>query len=129
MKSKHVLTILITFLLLQGCATYEKVLNTWIGHPIDEFVLKNGTPTSIYTLSNGDKIYEFIKTVKIPYTTYKPVTTYGSLYNYYSGFSSMSSTTYIPHTEYHDYYCHTRLFVDSLTNKIKSWEYRGNWCW
>jgi hypothetical protein len=124
LKELFLLTIFLMVLVLQGCATYRDTLNKWVGHSIDEFILLGGSPTKVYTLSNGDKIFEFNKSEVVEYTITEPVTTYGSV-----GGHPVSSTTYVPKTKYRKIYCNTTLIVDGKTNVIKGWRYEGTNCW
>ena len=57
-----VLSILV--FLLASCATtenYRKILDSWIGHPVDELINAWGYPTGDFEIPKGNKVYRWEK--------------------------------------------------------------------
>ena len=129
---------------ISGCAStenYEKILQSWIGADADRLVSAWGPPDSVYELSGGGKVLQWVNRRTVTtggHTTYQPVTTYnsgttsaygsygGSAYGMYSG----TSTTYVPTTtpvRMYNMRCATRFTVSEY-NIIQSWTWEGNSC-
>ena len=57
---KTILCILLLSLVLWGCATtsgYERVLQTWVSHDVNELIQSWGPPANVYKLPNGSVMY------------------------------------------------------------------------
>jgi hypothetical protein len=111
-----------------ACATtgnYEKILQTWVGSPVDNLVGSWGPPQSQYKLSGGGMVIEYSRSSTGTvggYTSSQPVTTYNIDGSY--------STTYVTTTtpSYNvQYSCRTIFDVDK-NNIITSWRWEGNSC-
>ena len=82
--------ILLAILLTTGCATtanYEKILQTWVGSPVDSLVRSRGPPQSQYELSDGGKVIEYSSSRSGTvggYTTYETVSTYNFRWNLFN---------------------------------------------
>jgi len=128
--------IIVAILLISGCATttdyekattanYGKILETWMGSPVDNLVISWGPPQSQYELSDGGKVIEYFNSRSGTiggYTTNQPITTYNS--------DGSTSTTHVPTTSpsYNvQYHCRTTFDVDKY-GTIISWRWEGNSC-
>jgi len=67
--------------ILSGCATtatqeaFDEQAQQWIGKNADELVRQKGPPTRTFTLSNGNRVFQYERTediVTMPTTTYVP---------------------------------------------------------
>lgn len=120
--------LILAILLITGCATtanYEKILQTWVGSPVDNLVRSWGPPQSQYELSDGGKVIEYSNSSTATmggYTTYQSVTTY----NYDGTYSTSSVPTTTP-TYNVQYSCRTIFDVDE-NGTITSWRWEGNNC-
>lgn len=60
---KTILCILLLSLFFWGCATtagYEKVLQTWKGHDVNELIQKWGPPSDVFKLPNNSVMYTWL---------------------------------------------------------------------
>ena len=65
---------------MSPCATtakYEAVLNTWVGHHVDELVSSWGPPVAAFPLSQGGAVIQYsnARAVTLPGQTYQVPTT------------------------------------------------------
>jgi hypothetical protein len=121
------------FMGLAGCATranYEKILNTWVGKPVDKLVLSWGPPNSSYKLTDGRTIIEYASSRTVT-TGGNSVTRPETSYHYDIGSrSTVATTAYVTETTpvYTDEYtCKTR-FIIGTDGKIASGTAKGNDC-
>lgn len=138
-----VVTVLIT-LIYTGCATHAKynaLLNTWIGRPTDQLILKWGAPTRHYNMSDGTVMLEYFaeNCVQNPGYTYTvPQTTthsgqalaLGPNGALQQGLYQGTQTTQVPVTvppSINCYRCTTR-FVQGPDGLLKNWAWEGNGC-
>jgi len=151
---------IISIVILSGCATRptqeafdEQQVQQWIGKDADDLVTQNGPPTSTFTLSNGNRIFQYMHSenvvsggVSYPMPTI-PNIQYEHSENVVSGegsYSPMPIPTYIPGGPYggtgvqgqtaaaipiHSatLTCNVRFTVDT-SNKIIAWSKEGNGC-
>lgn len=57
---KNILCAFVLSMLLLGCATtkgYERVLQTWVGHDVNDLIQSWGPPADVYKLPNGSMMY------------------------------------------------------------------------
>lgn len=95
---------------LSGCATEGKFranLETWLGHNVDEYIVRAGAPQNQSQLSNGSRLMEWT-------ASSGPIA-----YSSYNRYSSMTTVGAL--------WCTTRFVVDS-SNIIQSYSYQGNYC-
>jgi len=103
---KKLLWIFLLYFLLLGCATtrgYEKILQSWIGHDVNELIQSWGPPANVYKLPNGSTMYTWWfdgGTVAMP----------------------IGNMAYAVKR-----YCKT-TFVVNQQGIIKSWRWEGNAC-
>ena len=137
------LLLITTFLLQVGCATtanYEKILNTWVGSPVDNLVSSWGPPQGSFELSNGSKVIEYVRSRNVQmggYSYSSPQTTYNSgtasaygTGGYANATYSGTSTTYVQKqtpTYNVAMSCRTR-FTISKEGIVKKWSWEGNDC-
>ena len=122
---KKLLT-LFAVIILSGCATtanYEKILNTWVGSPVDNLVMSWGPPQNSYDFSNGGKVIE--------YTALRSVMMGGYSYTspqriYYSGTSTRYVRRQTPRYNI-ALSCQTRFTINSA-GIITKWSWQGNDC-
>ena len=133
--SGRTIVVLLALGFILGCAnrpTKEAFIEraqAWVGRNADELVIKVGPPTSTFTLSNGDRVFEYQRS--------QNVTTGGGSY-------TMPTTTYIPGGPLGGTFvqgqqvhqmpvssgtltCNVRYVVDK-NNIITSWSADGNAC-
>ncbi len=111
--------ILVLCLGLIGCATvrgYETILNSWIGHDINDLVNKWGYPDS-FIAPDGNKVYVFSNSRSFRRPMY---TSMG-----YDAFGNATATTTGGGTA--TSWCKTYFEVDQ-NNKIIKWRWEGNSC-
>ncbi len=98
-------------LLLAGCATtenYNRKLDTWVGHPVNELFEAWGPPATTFENGLGMTMYTYI---------YNGGTTYNTLPNPYLNYTATYQT---------QNYCKTTFFVRN--GFIKNWRWEGNSC-
>lgn len=123
-KYYKLLGLLVTILIMQGCATHEKFVNkynSWVGKDIHHLIQQIGYPDSTYILQNKNKVYVYEKS-RVHSTPGMPVMGYG--YGYYGayGYGMYGYTEEIVQSS-------CKLFLE--TNKkgiIVKWGSRGNSC-
>ena len=132
-------------LFITSCATnasYEKLLNSWVGAPVDALIYSWGPPHEEYTYTSGHRqiVYSHrgsrqIKTLTIyvakstnedaQATGYKPYDPsdcdcyYGPSKTEYEEDSSFYANLYL--------WCETRFTTDP-NGIITNWKWRGNYC-
>jgi uncharacterized protein YceK len=108
---RHLLVLLMVAA-LSGCAStrkYERQLDSWIGHDVNEMLSAWGAPASTFEMPNGNKMYVFMQT------------------------GGTSSTAYaLPYTaavvgSSEANWCKTTFMVDTKS-KVQSWSHEGNMC-
>lgn len=121
-------------LVLVACATtgnYDKMLQTWIGAPIDELVASWGPPDSSHTATEGRTVIKYVhhKTVVTVGSTYSfpgsisaSVSSRGTVESASTTFGQVTTPTYDIHSS-----CITSFSANS-TGIIDSWEYKGKSC-
>jgi hypothetical protein len=116
--------ILLLLLLITACQyspgpSRSKILNSWVSRNADELIIGWGRPESLYELSNGDKIYQFIlsKTVSTPGKF--EASSYGRSHNAVPLWENRDQISFVP-PETHHYQCTTR-FVISNFGIVKAW--------
>ena len=108
----YFLVLLISMMSISSCATtakFEALLNTWMGHDVNELITSLGPPSNEYTLPNGNKMYTWLwigNTLVI------------SNYNEYL---NMTLTQAVTH------WCKV-TFVVNQYGRIINWRYEGNAC-
>lgn len=130
--------------LLTACASvanYEKILNTWIGLPVDNLVSSWGPPQSAFDLSNGGKVIEYANArnvlvgglaYSIPQTTYHSgkrseyTLNGGVTHAQYSGKSTTHVQKITPVRNL-SVSCKTRFTVNNK-GIITKWSWEGNDC-
>lgn len=140
MKTRGLLLATLAFTACATTANYERLLQSWVGHSIDQLAVQWGHPTRSYRLSDGSLVLEYVheSNVHVPgYTQTVPQTTRqsGSVSVYGTGGSargrySSTSTTYVQQTtparDIH-VHCTTRFVIDQR-GAIVSWAWQGNGC-
>lgn len=113
--------------LTAGCATtakYEAVLDSWMGHDINELINSWGYPDGSFDHPNGNKVYAYSSSGSyIMPTTYNTQSTYTGVGNTIYGNSYI--TGYGGQTL--NFWCKTFFEVNS-SNKIVNWRWEGNNC-
>ncbi|MDD5611021.1 MAG: hypothetical protein PHH69_05765 [Candidatus Omnitrophica bacterium] len=121
-KRKVILILLVS--LLAGCATqgkYQKKLDTWIDHDMEELISSWGYPDSSFTAPNGNTVYVYTSASSV--TTPSQTTYYGQVNpgGTYSGSSLTSGGQQV------NFSCKT-FFEVNAEKKITRWSYEGNGC-
>jgi len=118
---------LIILCILQGCATtakYNAILDTWVGHNINELVQAWGYPDSTFDAPNENKVYVYGYQASsyVPQTNYTTTTysVFGS--NLYSNSTTNSFGGYSI-----NYNC-TTYFETNVGGTIVNWQWKGNAC-
>ncbi|KOO13326.1 hypothetical protein AKJ18_19140 [Vibrio xuii] len=119
--------VLIILCVLQGCATTEKynaILDTWMGHNINELVQSWGYPDSTFEAPNGNKVYVYgyQASTYVPQTNYT-TTTYNVIGN--NLYSNSTTNSYGGYSVNHN--C-TTYFETDVDGTIVNWQWKGNAC-
>lgn len=126
---------IISIVTLSGCATrptqeaFDQQAQQWIGKNADGLVIQKGPPTSTFTLSNGNRVFQYERSeyVVIGGDTYSmPTTTYipgGPL-----GGSRVQGQTILEDPVLSlNLNCSVRYIIDT-SNTIIAWSKDGNNC-
>lgn len=127
-------------LVLTACiattAEYKKRVQELVGTHVDHLVMQIGPPDKTHKMTNGDTMYEYVRTGTrtgggYTYTTPKTTTHSGTAYGS-GGYGSYSgtSTTYVTETTPTytvNLHCRTRFIIDA-EGWVKSGTFRGNSC-
>jgi hypothetical protein len=112
---KHIGPVLIVIMMLTGCASlfpttknYDKLLDDWIGKPMDNLAKSWGPPGSSYKLSNGETVIEYYKSHNVQYDA--------------SYFNAKNENIQVE-----TLWCRT-IFVVDKNGIITSWKHTGNDC-
>ncbi len=120
---------IISIVTLSGCATtatqeaFDEQAQQWIGKNADELVRQKGPPTRTFTLSNGNRVFEYERTediVTMPTTTYIPGGPLG-------GTLVRGQTVHEDPLQTLILTCSLRFTVDT-SNTIVAWSKEGNSC-
>ena len=60
-RGNHVAIFYLIILGLGGCASYDKMIPSWVGKPEAEIIKQWGRPDTTNTFSNGEKIHTWIQ--------------------------------------------------------------------
>ncbi len=80
-------------------ARYTKVVDSWVGADINQLIMSWGSPTSQYTMPNGNVVFIWVR-----------------------------SNTYADDGDMYTYKCTTEFFTRPLSYEIFSWKWSGNAC-
>lgn len=119
----RVLIIGIVMLALAGCATsakYNAVLDTWMGHDINELVQSWGYPINSFKAPNGNTVYVYGNS-----SSYTMPTQTNTTYNVVG--NTVYGNSYTTGGQTLNYWCNTFFEVDE-GNVIINWRWEGNRC-
>ena len=123
MRKNVLLATILWIFLLSGCATtakYETVLNSWVGHDVNELISSWGYPVNSFKAPNGNTVYVYSSS-----GSYTMPTQTNSTYNVYGNTVYGNTTTTGGQTL--NFWCRT-FFEVSTSNKIVTWRWEGNNC-
>jgi len=118
---KRFLVVVFAAILVAGCGSITKTLQTWVGHNYDELIASWGPPTQFFSNGKGGAIFIYANTT----TWVQP----GSANTYYSD-STFGSSTYGQATTYYtpavvQSYTSYRMFWIDSTGTIYSVAWKG----
>ena len=119
----RLIVVILSALFISACTTvanYQKVLNSWVGHNVDELVGSWGYPANTFKAPNGNTVYAYNSS-----GSYTMPTNTASTYNIYGNSVYGSSTTTGGQTL--NYWCQT-FFEVNEKNIITTWSWKGNNC-
>lgn len=136
---KKYIWLLALIITVSGCATtakYGEVLDSWVGHNINELVDSWGYPSSNFTAPNGNIVYVYSKAST--YTTPVTAKTRGNIVNstpvvmgggavVVGNSASYSSKTTYSGGQTLNFWCTTYFEIDNDKTIIK-WRWKGNAC-
>ena len=112
-----------------GCATranYEKILNSWVGAPVDNLVRSWGPPASSYRLQSGGQILVYdsrsSQTMMTPMQVQQAPGTFVGSTHYPGPTTVTGGQVYTIHR-----WCKTQFEV-SEGGAVRNWRYEGNDC-
>lgn len=122
MRLKTLLAIVLAAF-ISSCATtegYEKILNSWVGSNINDYIKANGYPDNSFTAPNGNKVYAYNASgsVTLPTQTHSTYNVYGN---------SVYGNTYTTGGQTINLSCQTYFEVNK-NNIITTWQWKGNHC-
>src|SRR3990167_7178355 len=109
---------------ISGCATsskYQKKLDSWVGHNINELVSSCGYPDRTFIAPNGNVVYVWARSASV----YIPQTTTTSFSQSGFGNYTANSQSYGGYTG--QSWCDT-FFEINKKKKIINWQWKGNSC-
>ncbi len=116
-------SILLSFLLLAGCATsakYQAILTSWVDRDINELITEWGYPTRSMVLPNGNTVY-------IYETGATHVTPVQSFTTYHEVDGAILANTHVMGGDAFATWCRT-FFEVNKENKVVKWQAQGNSC-
>lgn len=123
-RINKILLLLLTVVLISGCATHAKFVernNSWIGKNISLLIKEIGYPDTTYSLPGNHKIYVYEKSrIYSQRSSHTLSYTYG--YGYY-----FNPYNFAQYNEVTEDKCKTFFETDSK-GKILLWKARGNHC-
>jgi hypothetical protein len=122
MKLRNIVFIILV-VLISACATtakYEAILNTWVGHDVNELVNSWGYPQNSFKAPNGNTVYVYGSS-----GSYTMPTQTNTTHNVIGNTVYSNSTTTGGQTL--NFWCRTYFEVDD-SNKIVTWRWEGNRC-
>jgi hypothetical protein len=127
MRKSFVISVVISIfitLTLCSCVSLQmqklkQKLDQQIGHNIDEVIAKFGVPTNTYTLSNGNKIYEFSFSQTQSYNYADPMVTMQQ---------GQITTQWVPYSGINTVWCKL-IFTTDSNGYIIAWRTIGNGCY
>lgn len=114
----RLIVVFLSTLFISACATianYEKVLNSWVGHNVDQLVASWGYPVNSFKAFNGNTVYVYSSS-----GSYTMPTNTTSNYSVYGNSTTTGGQTL-------NFWCQT-FFEVNESNIITTWTWKGNNC-
>jgi len=116
-------------LVFTGCATtasYETILNSWVGHDINDLVKSWGYPTNTFKAPNGNTVYAYERAAAGVSPTYTaPTQTNVTVIGNTAYGTTTGGQTYGGHP--YTNWCKT-FFETNDSKQIITWRWEGNSC-
>ena len=125
MKLMQRLSLLLIMVILAGCASINKTMESWMGHDQSDLIANWGPPQQVMDDGRGGKIFVYTTTRSHTAPGSSTTTVTGSAYGYGDTVygTATGHTTYNPPrtTSYNAY----RMFWIDQTGRIYRWSWKG----